>query len=721
MNILKNKTRTLRSFFIYADVVLIAFIILFSSFSLYKAHQIILRNQIKDNRKIMDKVSFILSNQIEIYRQYLNTENINNDYSSKYFSITNDYFKVVYISDLSFNTIQFLHPHNTFNHMIISNELKKFNNFKRIEDVYIIPHKSIIDNKPSLSLLINNYKNYLIAEIDLNALNEMIRNAIIDDNSVIYCINSQTKDVLFKTDDINYIFNDSHINNKSLHLNEGSYFYSLYSIEIFNLTIAVLSKSLLYSQYSILILNNVITLLVLIIMSIIFRSVLFSKFNHSPMEILIKAIESKRVEKISLKSNFYEWNVIENIYNKFIENSKDFTNTLMKEITEKEEARESLAIIKEYLDSILNSLPSAIISIDNKRKITSFNHSAKLLFQIPDTINANSKFETVIPYLKKYLALILDSIENKKKLTLDKETFVLEDELLYKEITVIPLTTANNKGGVIIIDDITKKVKFQEAILNTDKMLNIGGLIAGIAHQINNPLSTIITGSQNIQRRLSNNLSKNTEVADQYSINLEHLNKYLIERDVFKILGNINDAANMSSGLIKRLMELTKKESSNKSTIQLNELLDSSILLVSNDDKFRKKYTIDIIKKYPAEPIEITTTVNELQQVIYNLFKNALEAIAIKKFPDTIKPFVKLSYRKEKNYIAIQIEDNGIGMKQENIKRIFDPLYTTKNDKTMLGLGIPVSYYIITEKNNGVLEIKSTENIGTEVTIKLPG
>jgi len=253
MSILKNKSRTLRSFFIYADVVLIAFIILFSSFSLYKAHQIILNNQIKDNRKVMDKVSFLLSNQIEKYRQYLNSENINNEYSSKYFTITNDYFKAVYISDLTFNTIQFLRPRNIFNQMIISSELRNFNNFNRIEDVYIIPHKSIIDNKPTLSLLINNYKNYLIAEIDLNALNEMIKNAIIDDNSVIYCINTQTKDVLFKTDDINYIFNDSDIDNRSLHLNEGRYFYSLYSIENLTISVAVLSKSLLYSQYSILI------------------------------------------------------------------------------------------------------------------------------------------------------------------------------------------------------------------------------------------------------------------------------------------------------------------------------------------------------------------------------------------------------------------------------------------------------------------------------------
>ena len=506
MNIFQNKSNTLRSFFIYADIVLIAIIIIFSSFSLYKANQIILKNQIKDNQEIMDKVSFVITNEIEKYIHYLNSENIKHNYSSRYFTVTNNFFNYVYISDLTFAKQHFIYPENTIIQKEIGTELINFRNFKTVQDVYIIPHKSIIDNKPTISLFINNYKNYLIAEINPNTIANIIQNTTRENNCIIYCIDSLSKNIITKTKDINYTYNASDINNRSLQINEIRYFYSIHPINDFNISVVILSKATLYSQYSIIILNNLIILLALIILSIIFRSILISRFNYGPMEILIKAIESKKVEKISLNSNFYEWNVIENIYNKFIENSKEFTNTLMKEINEKEEARESLAIIKEYLDSILNSLPSAIISIDNKRKITSFNQSAKLLFQIPDTINANSKFETVIPYLKKYLALILDSIENKKKLTLDKETFLIEDELLYKEITVIPLTIANNKGGVIIIDDITKKVKFQEAILNADKMLNIGGLIAGIAHQINNPLSTIITGSQNIQRRLSNSL-----------------------------------------------------------------------------------------------------------------------------------------------------------------------------------------------------------------------
>jgi signal transduction histidine kinase len=150
----------------------------------------------------------------------------------------------------------------------------------------------------------------------------------------------------------------------------------------------------------------------------------------------------------------------------------------------------------------------------------------------------------------------------------------------------------------------------------------------------------------------------------------------------------------------------------------LIEIIDKSINLVSNDFNLRKKYdfkNIKIVKEYQQIP-EIACKRVEIEQVLVNIIRNAAQSI----HPDKNKAQIILRCYQNNNLVRIEIEDNGSGMDDKTKKRIFEPFFTTKEVGIGTGLGLSVSYFIITNTHKGEISVESELKKGTKFIIDLP-
>ena len=280
----------------------------------------------------------------------------------------------------------------------------------------------------------------------------------------------------------------------------------------------------------------------------------------------------------------------------------------------------------------------------------------------------------------------------------------------------------DNEGKPLIMTgthiDITERKKMQELILQTEKMVSVGELAAGMAHEINNPLGGIILGCQNIKRRISPDIEKNLEIAAEIDIDLIKLNEYLEKRELTGVINNIQSLGERASRIINEMLRFSRKNSILVEDIDITALIDKSIEFVSSEYNPKKKFNfkqINIVKEYTDRTV-IKGKYVELEQVFVNLLQNASQAMQ----ENNSEPKIIIRSYINNDFIVIEIEDNGSGMDENTIKRAFDPFYTTKEVGVGTGLGLSIAYFIITNAHNGTITIDSIKDRGTIFTIKLP-
>ena len=144
--------------------------------------------------------------------------------------------------------------------------------------------------------------------------------------------------------------------------------------------------------------------------------------------------------------------------------------------------------------------------------------------------------------------------------------------------------------------------------------------------------------------------------------------------------------------------------------------------LAENDYDLKKKYdfkVIEIRRDYEQNLPAVGITETEIEQVFLNIFKNAAQAMADKDFTDE-RPTLTLRTRKDGEFVRVEVEDNGPGMDEDVRKRVFEPFYTTKRVGLGTGLGLSVSYFIITRNHEGEFLVESEEGKGSKFIIRLP-
>lgn len=237
-------------------------------------------------------------------------------------------------------------------------------------------------------------------------------------------------------------------------------------------------------------------------------------------------------------------------------------------------------------------------------------------------------------------------------------------------------------------------------LVQSRKMSNIGELAAGIGYEINQPIEKAYL---NLQL-----LAEYCEKVRKGEFNEENF------EEVSSMIDSSKDALEMVSQIIQSLLNLSWAKAKNEyGNCDIENLINQIIIVIANE----AKDSVDITKEIEKLP-EIWANSSQLGQVFLNVMLNGIEAIRKQYRED--RGHIHINAYKESEFVCIRISDNGPGINNENLEKIFNPLYTTKASQRGTGLGLIISYDIIVNKHGGEIEAQSEENQGTSFLIRLP-
>lgn len=404
------------------------------------------------------------------------------------------------------------------------------------------------------------------------------------------------------------------------------------------------------------------------------------------------------------------------------EETRHTNRKLELEVQVRSKIEKKLTGFQNYLNNIIDSMPSALIALDDQLYVTQWNQEASALSGTKLDEAMNQPIYLAFEPLKPFLPQLKDTIETHRVAKIERVTWTQNDEVRHYALTFYPLTGSSGRGVVIRIDDITQRLSLEDMMVQSEKMLSVGGLAAGMAHEINNPLGAILHNVQNIRRRLSSDLPKNLEVAEQTGITLDAISNYLQAREVPQLLDGIQQAGARAAKIVTHMLSFSRRSNRQMSPCDLSALIDQAIDIASNDFDLALGFDFrghDIVRQFDPELGPVPGIPNELEQVLLNLLKNAAQAIHQR--PANTEPGrIILRTKLNPPWAEIQVEDNGVGMPEQVRKRIFEPFFTTKEVGQGTGLGLSVSYFIVTNNHKGQMEVHSTLGQGTCFTLRLP-
>ena len=236
------------------------------------------------------------------------------------------------------------------------------------------------------------------------------------------------------------------------------------------------------------------------------------------------------------------------------------------------------------------------------------------------------------------------------------------------------------------VEERTRELRETQGFLvQSEKLASLGKMAAGVAHEINNPLTSILLNTH---------------------LMLEKLDK---RHEFFENLSLIADETSRCTEIVKGLLEFARQNPPQKVFTDVNELIERTAQLLDNQASFQ---SIRIVRDFDPGLPPVKLDRNKIQQVFWNLMLNAFEAM-----PKGGQLTISGRLSPDKKFVQIQFVDSGVGIPKENINKLFDPFFTTKNSGT--GLGLAVTYGII-EQHDGKIEVKSEIGQGTVFTLSFP-
>lgn len=270
--------------------------------------------------------------------------------------------------------------------------------------------------------------------------------------------------------------------------------------------------------------------------------------------------------------------------------------------------------------------------------------------------------------------------------------------------------------------DATRLKNIQDMMIQSEKMLALGGIAAGIAHEINNPLGVVLQAAQTLSLRLKSDFPKNQGTAAEIGLDINLLERYLQTRKIHDFVRDIEAAAARAAEIVRHMLHFSRKSESRRAVCSLPTIIDRALELAASDYDLKKKYDfkqIRIIRDYKDSLPEINCTETEIEQVLLNLLRNAAQA-TIGANPPIADPYIRISTHQCAQSVRIEIADNGPGISPQHAKRIFEPFFTTKEAGSGTGLGLSVSYFIVTKGHGGQMHVCSPPEGGTIFTVELP-
>lgn len=394
------------------------------------------------------------------------------------------------------------------------------------------------------------------------------------------------------------------------------------------------------------------------------------------------------------------------------------------DITQRKEQEIELKNLRNYLSNIIDSMPSMLVGVDAGGRVTQWNKSAERTTGVNAEIAHGKVFSDVFPPMASHMEAIQLSIRNREVKQEEKRRRISGSQTYYEDITIYPLISNGEDGAVIRVDDVTDKVLMEEIMIQSEKMLSVGGLAAGMAHEINNPLAGMIQNTAVMANRLGGKMDipANSSAALKAGTTMEAIRTFMELREIPRFLNAITESGMRAAAIVENMLSFTRKTDYQKSPHIISILLDKALELASIDYNIKKHFDfkqIEIVKEYSDDVPPVPCDGATIMQVLLNILRNGAQAMQDAK---TEKPMfiIRTRLEKDRNQARIEIEDNGPGMDKETCKRVFEPFFTTKSVGAGTGLGLSVSYFIITDNHGGEISVDSDPGSGTNFIIRLP-
>ena len=381
---------------------------------------------------------------------------------------------------------------------------------------------------------------------------------------------------------------------------------------------------------------------------------------------------------------------------------------LIRDISERVQKEEAFSkVVSQYL-AMINTVPAMMYlkDIDHKYVIANevfCNFVGKEL----EEIKGRTDYD-IFSVDKADLNLEMDKtvMDENRQVIKNEERVVDKDGVeRWMSTTKVPFHDSQGlvSGIVGLIQDVTELHVSQEKLMQSDKLAAIGTLAAGVAHEINNPIGFV---NSNL-----NTMGKYIKVLEDYIADKGKHEK----EDIKGILEDFKDAIDESSEGIQRVKKIvvdlksfSRVDHAEKEFVNINEGLESTLNIVWNELKYKCK-----VEKNYGELSDYYCYPNQINQIFMNLLINAGHAI------EHDNGLINIKTWNDENNIYISIKDNGKGIPKENLNKIFQPFFTTKEIGKGTGLGLSLVYDII-KKHKGNIDVKSKVGVGTEFTITLP-
>lgn len=346
---------------------------------------------------------------------------------------------------------------------------------------------------------------------------------------------------------------------------------------------------------------------------------------------------------------------------------------------------QSLVDARSLNENIMYSIADGVVTVNTQGVITTMNQAAQQItgFTLEEVIGR--PYREIFRENDEFHSLLLDTLESGKNHIGIEINYPVKEKCIYISISTSILNDSHNKsiGAVVVFKDLTQQRSLQEQVYRAERLAALGELMASIAHEIRNPLTSIKGFVQYLQ-----DVDSDEERQEYMPI-------------IIKEVDRVNR-------VIEELLYFARPNKTHYMMVDINELIKNTLVLVQNKTTSHKvEFRLQLTRGLP----QIEADAEQIRQVLLNLLINAMQAISDK------GSVVIDTWQPNPSFICTRITDTGIGIKEEDRKKIFDPFFTTKPAGT--GLGLAVVQRIISA-HYGQVEIDSQVNEWTAVTLKLP-
>ncbi|MGF1548110.1 MAG: PAS domain S-box protein [Thiotrichales bacterium] len=393
---------------------------------------------------------------------------------------------------------------------------------------------------------------------------------------------------------------------------------------------------------------------------------------------------------------------------------------IVHDLSAEQAAEESICSGRAFLQSIIDSMPSILVGIDRDGCITHWNRAAAQSQEVPSAAAIGRPFSELFPRINLKPDELVQAITERRLIRKERQPLTIDGQSRHFDVVVYPLDH-DATGAVVRIDDVTERVRIEEMMVQTEKMMSVGGLAAGMAHEINNPLGILAQGCQNLVRRVSSEIPENVAVARELGLDLEVVREYLQRRGFNRFIDGMQEATTRANRIITDMLAYCRRGNSSFQPVRMNTLIDTVLRLAAHDYDLKRSFDFRRIAIHRETAIDDDHLLGDemaIEQVLLNLLRNAAQAMAAN--PPERAAAIHLALFDEGEWLRLEVTDTGPGLSDAVAHRLFEPFFTTKPVGVGTGLGLSVAYFIVTEQHRGTLEARPSAGQGARFVLRLP-